>query len=433
MELPKRRTCYNVRLFCFLLTLSAPIMSKSKRPAPAKASTPALSQSLGADPGEYELDEALVDKIANLAVELATEDEASPDLPNKQRDLRRMVAKSLRQQQDDVLYEALERARDQEADAYPYLREMTEEAAEIVFFTRNERSYEVNAFVIPMFVRTSGGLDAEQNFRDADAFTELTASLKEAQLESADAKVVLVSYAYHLDEIDAITYSHLEAMVRDAYAAMTDKKLTSTPAIDRSMSSWPANRFGAEDTAVELRFLLGFTLKTADDAFYTIPQDEAAMDAYFAVRAQRFQAWSEKVVPLVQRCLVTDGREFDVHFLYQDLFHGGKERGIAEYFMLQMMSELDHGLQQSGVTGAQTRAVMGPVHADGDAVLRVNLYGDGDAIVATAEKPLEAVRDLQVELDDTCDALLTLGVKSVALAEAFDADGNSVNVRPYAS
>src|SRR5450830_2102641 len=431
MELPKRRTCYNVRLFCFLLTLSAPIMSKSKRPAPAKASTPALSQSLGADPGEYELDEALVDKIANLAVELATEDEASPDLPNKQRDLRRMVAKSLRQQQDDVLYEALERARDQEADAYPYLREMTEEAAEIVFFTRNERSYEVNAFVIPMFVRTSGGLDAEQNFRDADAFTELTASLKEAQLESAAAKVVLVSYAYHLDEIDAITYSHLEAMVRDAYAAMTDKKIKATPAIERSFGSWPPNRFGVEDTAVELRFLFGFTLKNTDDPFYTVPTDEAAMDAYFAVRAQRFQAWSETVVPLVQRCLVVAGREFDVHFLYQDLFHGGKERGVAEYFMLQMMSELDHGLQQSGVSGTQTDAVMGPVELDGVLSLRVNLYGDNAQLVASVDKALDGGRDLDAELEDTCDALLTLGVQSIGLAERFNADGIAVNVAPY--
>src|SRR5450830_747044 len=406
----------------------SPAMSKSKHLPPSKAAK-VHQAALNDD----EVEEALIQQLADFAVELATEDDNSPALPAKQRDLRRMIAKNLRAQQDDVLYEALERARDQEAEAYPFLRQAIEEAAEMVYFTRNEQSIEVNAFVIPMFVRTIGGLDSEHNFRDAEAFTALTESIQQAQLESAAAKVVLVSYAYHLDEIDAITYSHLEAMVRDAYAAMTDKKLTSTPAIDRSMSSWPANRFGAEDTAVELRFLLGFTLKTADDAFYTIPQDEAAMDAYFAVRAQRFQAWSEKVVPLVQRCLVTDGREFDVHFLYQDLFHGGKERGIAEYFMLQMMSELDHGLQESGLQGPQTRAVMGPLHADGDVVLRVNLYADGDAVVATAEKPLDPARDLQAELDDTCDALLTLGVQSVALAEGFDADGNAVKVQPYAN
>ncbi len=400
-------------------------MSKSKRPPLAKTSKAVLPQ---AEPAEYELDEALVEKLAKLAVELATEDEASPELPNKQRDLRRMLTKSLRQKQDDVLYEALERARDLEADAYPHLREMIEEAAETVFFTRNERNYEINAFVIPMFARTTGGLDAEQNFRDSDAFTELTASIQEAQLESANAKVVLVSYAYHLDEIDAITYSHLEAMVRDAFAAMTDKKISATPAIERSMSSWPADRFGAEDTALELRFLLGFALKSVDDPFYTVPKKEAAMDVYFAVRAKRFQAWSEKVIPLMQRCLVSNGRECDVHFLYQDLFHGGKERGIAEYFMLQMMSELYYGLQQNGVTAQQTHAVIGPVDANGDISLRVNLYSDGE-VVATAEKQVGNVPDHQDDVDDTCDALLTLGVKSVALTEAFDTDGNAVKLR----
>jgi len=142
-------------------------MSKSKRPAPSKASK-VHQAALNDD----EVEEALIQQLADLAVELASEDETSPTLPAKQRDLRRMITKSLRQQQDDVLYEALERARDQELEAYPYLREMIEEAAEMVFFTRNERSYEVNAFVIPMFVRTLGGLDTEQNFRDADAFTE---------------------------------------------------------------------------------------------------------------------------------------------------------------------------------------------------------------------------------------------------------------------
>ena len=115
-------------------------MSKSKRTA-GKAVSTSIPSDPSLVPAEYDLDEALVDKLANLAVELATEDEASPDLPAKQRDLHRVITKSLRQQQDDVLYEALERARDQEAEAYPYLREKIEEAAETVFFTRNERSY----------------------------------------------------------------------------------------------------------------------------------------------------------------------------------------------------------------------------------------------------------------------------------------------------
>jgi len=404
----------------------SPAMSKSKHLPPSKAAK-VHQAALNDD----EVEEALIQQLADFAVELATEDDNSPALPAKQRDLRRMIAKNLRAQQDDVLYEALERARDQEAEAYPFLRQAIEEAAEMVYFTRNEQSIEVNAFVIPMFVRTIGGLDSEHNFRDAEAFTALTESIQQAQLESAAAKVVLVSYAYHLDEIDAITYSHLEAMVRDAYAAMTDKKIKATPAIERSFGSWPPNRFGVEDTAVELRFLFGFTLKNTDDPFYTVPTDEAAMDAYFAVRAQRFQAWSETVVPLVQRCLVAAGREFDVHFLYQDLFHGGKERGVAEYFMLQMMSELDHGLQQSGVSGTQTDAVMGPVELDGVLSLRVNLYGDNAQLVASVDKVLDGGRDLDAELEDTCDALLTLGVQSIGLAERFNADGIAVNVAPY--
>ena len=402
-------------------------MSKSKRPAPSKAAK-VHQAALNDD----EVEEAMIQQLAELAVELATEDDQSPDLPAKQRDLRRLITKSLRDQQDDVLYEALERARDLEADAFPYLREAIEEAAETVIFVRNEQKIEVNAFVIPMFVRTVGGLHPDHNFRDAEAFEGLTASIQQAQLESADAKVVLVSYAYHLDEIDAITYSHLEAMVRDAYSAMTDKKIKATPAIERSFGSWPPNRFGADDTAVELRFLLGFALKNVNDPFYQVPTDEVAMDAYFAQRAERFQAWSDTVVPLVRRCLVADAREFEVHFLYQDLFHGGKQRGISEYFMLQMMSELDHGLQQSGFAGADTHAVMGPVDNDGDLLLRVNLYSDAGQVVATVDKAIDAARALEEELADTCDAVLTLGVKGVGLAERFDADGNAVGVTPFA-
>lgn len=402
-------------------------MSNSKRPVTGKSTY--LSHATEANASQ--LDEALIDKLAVLALELATADEAAPDLPHKQRDLRRMIAKSLRQQQDEVLYTALECARDQEPAAYFYLRATIEEAAEIVFFSRNQHHYEVNAFVIPIFVRTIGGLDAAQNFRDAAAFTALTDSIKQAQLESPDAKVVLVSYAYHLDEIEAITYSHLTAMVRDAYTAMTDKKITTPAAINRSMSHWPPNRFDAEDRAIELRFLLGFTLKNVDDPFYVIASDEAGMDAYFALRAQRFQIWSATAGTLLQRCLVTEGREFDAHFLYQDLFHGGKQRGMAEYFMLQMMSELDHGLQQNGMTAQQTRAVMGPMQCEGEMLLRVNLYGDDERLAATADKPLDSEQERAIELDDTYDALLTLGVKTVGLTERFDADGNAVKVQPY--
>jgi hypothetical protein len=119
-----------------------------------------------------------------------------------------------------------------------------------------------------------------------------------------------------------------------------------------------------------------------------------------------------------------------VNFLYQDLFHGGKERGIAEYFMLQMMSELNHGMQQHGVAPENTDAIVGPADVRDEMLLRVNLYADG-ALIASSEKPLVVARDLQDEVDDTYDALMTIGVKSLSVALKFGADDQPVDVRPY--
>eukprot|EP01037_Dinobryon_pediforme_P039536 gene39536-48197_t len=107
----------------FLHLFQSPAMSKSKHLPPSKAAK-VHQAALNDD----EVEEALIQQLADFAVELATEDDNSPALPGKQRDLRRMIAKNLRAQQDDVLYEALERARDQEAEAYPFLRQAIEEA-----------------------------------------------------------------------------------------------------------------------------------------------------------------------------------------------------------------------------------------------------------------------------------------------------------------
>jgi hypothetical protein len=38
---------------------------------------------------------------------------------------------------------------------------------------------------------------------------------------------------------------------------------------------------------------------------------------------------------------------------------------------------------------------------------------------------------VQMEVDDTYDALMTIGVKSLSLAVKFDADGMPLEVRPY--
>lgn len=400
-------------------------MPKNKRPTPRKSA-----------PSAEEIGDALIQQLCDLSIDLVEQEnrESMTDtLEQQERDFYKIIKKSLHQKKDDILYEALDRIKHADSAAYQLLKERIEEAAEVVLIRRDEGiTFEVNAFLIPMFVRTSGGLHSEQSFQDQEAFDLLTKSLQQAQLESPDAKVVLVSYAYHLDEIDGITFSHLNEMIRDAFASMTDKKVVATPAIDRSFGAWPTSQFAPEDIAVELRFLLGFTLKTADDAFYHVPAEEAAADAYFDVREKRFQHWTEQVAPLVKRCLVTDGRAIDVNFLYQDLFHGGKERGIAEYFMLQMMSELNHGLEQHGITAASTKAIIGPAEVRGDMVLRVNLYAVADgALVASSEKPSAVMRDLQIEVDDTYDALQTIGVKSLSIAMKFDAEGQALEVRAY--
>ena len=403
--------------------------TNNKRPAPAKSA-----------PSPEDKEEALIQRIGDLALALAEKEQGREDEMALQADesaeLQKIIRKCLHRKEDVILYEGLERAKDMDIAAWQLLRETIAEASEVAVIRREQGDMEINAFVIPIFARTDGGLHADQDFTDQDAFEQLSKSIQDAGLESADAKVVLISHAYHLDEIDSITYSHLSDMLRDVFTALTDKKATATPAIDRSLSGWPDNLFLPGDQAIELRFLLGFALKRVDDKFYRVPQDETGMDAYFIDRAVRFQKWTAGAAPLLQQLLVNDGRAVEVNFLYQDMFHGGKERGIAEYFMLQMMSSLNQGLDDCGVAPEDTRAVAGPVGFGGDIFLRVNLYRKSDdVLVVTAEKPFGAGvgsdQELENEIDDVCDALGTIGIASLEIAADFDAQGHPLEVRPY--
>jgi hypothetical protein len=217
--------------------------------------------------------------------------------------------------------------------------------------------------------------------------------------------------------------------VRDAHASMHDMRAATATAIARSFAEPIDEPFAADDLAVELRFLLGFSMKSVDDKFYQTPADEAAADVWYAARESRFQQWTEQVTPLVRRCFGPAERDVEVHFLYQDLFHGGKERGIAEYFMLQMMSDLNHALSEQGVDVAATRAVMGPAEVGDEKVLRVNLYASSDAaLVASSEKPLLQTADLESELADMRDALGMIGIVTIAVAQGFDEEGVPVGV-----
>lgn len=409
------------------------LMKKQKRPGPAKSTMPA-------EDADAATDNAVAQSLVELALDLKTLNEYAsvPDeLKKKNSDFRRIVNKCLHQKKDATLDEALEHTMDEDDNAHDFLRATLEELSENVIFRREDGpDLEVNAFLIPMFVHTLGGLHIEQCFQDEEAFELLRKSLQEGELESPRASVVLVSHAYHLDEIDRIGYSQLSEMVHEAFASMTRKKAVAAPAIARSMSGWPENSFAPDDRAVELRFLLGFALKALDDPFYKVPEKEAAADRYFEARAQRFRQWSQQVAPLMKRCLVTDDRnlenEVEVDFLYQDLFHGGKATALREYNMLQMMSDLHQTLQEHGLAPEACKAVIGPTDIDDEMVLHVNLYAEADgSLLASSDKPLGHTHDLQAEADDVHDALVTLGVKSLALAAKFDAEGQPVDVRPY--
>ncbi len=400
-------------------------MKKTARSRPAKAPGPVEDQ-----------DDATVRQLLGLALDLTELDAyASPpdELKKKKSDLEKAIRKCLHRQRDAALAEALEQTREENRAAYLLLKESVEEAAQNVVFRREQGpELEVTAFVIPLLVHTQGGLQAEQCFQDEDAFEQLRRSFQDGELESRQANVVLVSHAYHVDEIERIGYGQLREMAREAFDAMVRRKAVATPAIARSMSGWPENRFAPGDRAVELRYLLGFAMKPVDDPFYQVPQKEAAADRYFEARAERFRRWSQQAAPLLKRCLASAERDVDIDFLYQDLFYGAKETGIAEYAMLQMMSELGQALDAHGAAADTVHAILGPAEIDDETLLRVQLQASDGALLASYDKRMGALHDLQAEVEDACDALATIGIRAFAVAKAFDADGRALAARPHA-
>ncbi len=400
-------------------------MPKNKRPVPRKS-----------QPTPEDKDDALTQSLCQLALDLAEREDGesmSESLREQEQELQKLVRKVLHQKKDTVLYEAVELARDEDVGAYQLLRASIEEAAATVLVRREGApTMEINAFVIPLFVHSTGGLKQEQECQDQDAFEALVASIQQGQLESAKAKVVLMRHIYDLGEIDSITYSHLHDMVRDAHASLTEKKLAATPALERSVGDWAGGDFGAQDAAMELRFLLGFALKRVDDPFYAVPADEAAADDYFAARMERYQKWTVAAGDLVKRCLAPAGAALELNFLYQDLFYGGKEQGMTEYFMLQTMAEVNQTLQQNRLAPERARAIVAPADVGGGMVMRVNLYRVEDgALLCSSDKPLDLGADLQDEVDDLCDALLTIGVSDLSVAPRFDAGGAAPDARRY--
>ena len=416
-------------------------MPNNKRPAkgpsaqPNRGMTKPAKQAKAAKPVEADPDE-LAQNLVDLALEI-TEREG-PDaaaLTARQEDLTVLVRRMLRRKHDDVLYGAIEVAKYTDPDCCRLLRERVEEEA-ATYHVRgdDEAELEIDAFMIPLFVHSTGGLVQEDVFRDDADFEALMDSFRQSGLASAATRIVLVRHLYDLEAVDRIRYSGLQEMLREAAQAMRSKKLVATPAIEASMRPWVGGDYEPEDDAMELRFLLGFALKPVDDPFYKIPSGEAASDAYFEGRMARYRMWAGSVSPLLQRCLSRHPAEVELNFLYQDLFYGALEQGVAELSMLATLAEVNQKVEEQQRPPDRIKAVVAPLEANGEPVLRINLYPlDGGAPLATVDKPLDLAAHLEAELEDLCDALGTVGLDGVLLARGFDDAGEPEDAEPYLS
>ncbi|MDB5962695.1 MAG: hypothetical protein JWP59_3989 [Massilia sp.] len=385
----------------------------------------------------------LIEDMAVLALEVAEqEDGDAAAMAGKQDELQKMVRNALRKKQDEVLYGAIEHARFDDVDAYVLLRGQVEEAAASIVLRADGRpAAEIDAFLVPVFINSRGGLKRQEAFQDPAGFELLRASFQQAGLEAAAASVVLISHLYDVDEIDRISYSELNEMLREVAATMGDKKMTATPALSKSIAAAAdgdqAQREAggqADDMRTELRFLLGFVRRRLDDPFYAIPDDEAGADAWFEARLARYREWTLAADALLRACAAADPAGVSINFLYQNQFFAAKRQAMAEGEMLSMMSDISAALLEHGLEPQQSAAVVGAVARDADVALRVALFRNGDATpLGTFEQPFDMADDLQDSIDELCEVLHGMGIGTLSTAARFGADGVAVDVKPWQS
>lgn len=382
----------------------------------------------------------LVEDLAVLALEVAEQkDGDSAALPAKRDELHKMVRNALRNKQDEVLYGAIEHARFDDVDAYALLRgEIEEAAASIVLRSDGKPAEEIDAFLIPVFVNSNGGLKRAEAFQDAAGFELLRASFQQAQLEAPSATVVLISHLYDVDEIDRISYSELNEMLREVAATMGEKKMVATPALSGSIAAIDdaeEQRKQADAGPVtELRFLLGFVRRRLDDPFYVVAADGPAADAWFAARLECYRQWTLMADTLLRACVASEPNGVAINFLYQNQFFAARRQAMAEGDMLMLMSQLGAVLAEQGLEISQASAVVGPFAQDDDVALRVALYRNGDgAPLAHFDLPFDLADQLQDTIDEMCEVLhgMGFGVPSLATASRFSADGVPQQRKPY--
>jgi hypothetical protein len=378
----------------------------------------------------------LVEDMAVLALEVAEQEEGdAAAIAAKRDELQKMVRNALRKKHDAVLYGAIEHARFDDVDAFILLRGQIEEAAaSIVLRGEGRPAEEIDAFLVPVFVNSPGGLKRAEAFQDAAGFELLRASFQQAGLEADAATVVLISHMYDADEIDGISYCELNEMLREVAATMGEKKMVATPVLSGSIAEWDPAQEAADagQNTTQLRFLLGFVRRQLDDPFYAIPADEAGADAWFAARLERYRAWTLVADGLLRACVAADLHEVALNFLYQNQFFAAKRQAMAEGDILVLMSEITAMMGEHDLDPAQTGAVVGPVALDADIALRAQMSRNGDAgPLQSFDVPFDMAEDLQAGIDELCELLRGMGIGSLSTAAKFGADGAPANVKPY--
>ena len=150
-------------------------MPKNKKPVPRKTAT-------AAEPDT----DALAQALADLALDVAEGEDSDPELAAaREEELLVAIRKALRKKRDEVLYGRIELARFTDPEACRLLRgHIGEQSATLRLRRENEPEFEIDAFLIPLFVRSTGGLVAEETFLDDAAYEELVSSFVTSYLVS---------------------------------------------------------------------------------------------------------------------------------------------------------------------------------------------------------------------------------------------------------
>jgi hypothetical protein len=376
-------------------------------------------------------DERLARTLALLAADLGLPGMAPPG-GQKEAEFTRLVRTALRQQNDELLYLAVELASEQGPDAYEAARSRIGEAAATFILRRNGApDMELNAFAIPLFVYSTGGLKAAEGWRDDAAFEALVASFGEHGLESPEAQVVLVQHAYDLAEIERLSYAGLNQIAVEAATVMTSRKPLPAPHIERSMSGWADTHFAPDERTVELRFLLGFALKRCDDPFYRVPEGEQAADAYFEERQARYLAWTRAIAPTLARCLSAQPDDLELQFSFQDLFFDARDRALAELGMLELVHDVDQVLARLDRPAADLTAIVGPAFRQRERVLRAGLYGGAGELLDALEVAPDSLAGLSGQIDDMCAVLRHAGIDRIETTSGFDSSGQARDTKAW--